>query len=155
MTSTARLDGNQLIATRYIDAEPALVWEAFTTPQHLAAFWGGNHATVAPSSVAIDLRVGGTFEIETLGADGSSHPLRFQYEIIDAPTRLVLTEPRTGMTTDIRLEPSSGGTNVVVHQRRVPPELQTEAARTGLAGILERLDHVLGRPTNDSPRRDT
>lgn len=41
MTSTARLDGNQLIATRYVDAEPALVQEAFTTPQHLAAFWGG------------------------------------------------------------------------------------------------------------------
>lgn len=149
MTSTARLDGNQLIATRYVDAEPALVWEAFTTPQHLAAFWGGNHATVPPNSVAIDLRVGGTFEIETLGADGSSHPLRFQYEIVDAPTRLVLTEPRTGITTDIRLEPSSGGTNVVVHQRRVPPELQTEAARTGLAGILERLDHALGELTND------
>jgi uncharacterized protein YndB with AHSA1/START domain len=155
VTSTARLDGNQLIATRYVDAEPALVWEAFTTPQHLAAFWGGNHATVAPGSVAIDLRVGGTFEIETLGADGSSHPLRFQYEIIDAPTRLVLSEPRTGMTTDIRLEPSSGGTNVVVHQRRVPPELQTEAARTGLAGILERLDHILRKPTNDPPGRDT
>jgi uncharacterized protein YndB with AHSA1/START domain len=155
VTSTARLDGDQLIATRYVDAEPALVWEAFTTPQHLAAFWGGNHAAVRPDSVAIDLRVGGTFEIETLGADGSRHPLRFQYEIVDAPTRLVLTEPRTGITTDIRLEPSSGGTNVVVHQQRVPPELQTEAARTGLAGILERLDHILGELTNDRQGGDT
>ena len=126
MTAKVTLDGDQLIATRYLDAEPALVWEVFTTPEHLAAFWGGDHATVPPDSVAVDLRVGGTFELETRGADGSSHPLRFRYEIVDAPTRLVLAEPRTGITTEIRLEPSGSGTTVVVHQRRLPPELQTE-----------------------------
>jgi uncharacterized protein YndB with AHSA1/START domain len=155
MTASVDLDGDQLIATRHLDAEPALVWEAFTTPEHLAAFWGGHHATVPPDSVVVDLRVGGTFEMETQGADGNRHPLRFRYEIIDAPTRLVLTEPRTGITTEIRLQPSGSGTTVVVHQRRLPPELQTERARTGLAGILERLDAVVRELTNDQWRRNT
>lgn len=155
MTARVTLDGDQLIATHYLDAEPALVWEVFTTPEHLAAFWGGDHATVPPDSVAVDLRVGGTFEMETRGADGSSHPLCFRYEIVDAPTRLVLAEPRTGITTEIRLQLSGSGTTVVVHQRRLPPELQTGRARTGLAGILERLDAVVGELTSDQRRRTT
>jgi uncharacterized protein YndB with AHSA1/START domain len=149
MTASVTLDGDQLIATRHLDAEPALVWEAFTTPEHLAAFWGGHHATVPADSVAVDLRVGGTFEMETQGADGRHHPLRFRYEIVDAPARLVLVEPNTGITTEIRLQPSGRGTTVVVHQRRLPPELQTEQARTGLAGILERLDDVVRELTSD------
>jgi uncharacterized protein YndB with AHSA1/START domain len=155
MTASVRLDGDQLIATRHLDAEPALVWEAFTTPEHLAAFWGGHHATVPPDSVVVDLRVGGTFEIETQGVDGTKHPLRFRYEIIDAPTRLVFTESRTAITTEIRVQPSGRGTTVVVHQRRLPPELQTEQARTGLAGILERLDAVVRELTSDQWRRIT
>jgi uncharacterized protein YndB with AHSA1/START domain len=153
MTTRVDLDGDQLIATRHLDAEPALVWEVFTTPEHLAAFWGGDHATVPPDSVVVDLRVGGTFELETRGADGSSHPLSFRYEIVDAPTRLVLAEPLTGLTTEIRLQPSGSGTTVVVHQRRLPPELRSEQARDGLAGILERLDAVVRELTNVQRRR--
>lgn len=155
MTTKVTLDGDQLIATRYLAAEPTLVWEVFTTPEHLAAFWGGEHATVVPDSVAVDLRVGGTFELTTCGPDGSSHPLRFRYEAVEAPSRLVLVEPRTGLVTHITLQPSGTGTTVVVHQRRLPPELQTEQARTGLAGILDRLDVVVGELTSDERRRTT
>jgi uncharacterized protein YndB with AHSA1/START domain len=153
MTASADLDGDQLIATRHLDAEPALVWEAFTTPEHLAAFWGGHHATVPPDSVAVDLRVGGAFELATEGPDGHRHRLCFRYEVVEPPTLLVLSEARTGITTEIRLAPSgsgggsSRGTTVVVHQRRLPPELRSEQARTGLAGILERLDAVVRQLT--------
>ncbi|MBB5790229.1 SRPBCC family protein [Jiangella mangrovi] len=154
MTGHVRLDGDQLIATRHLDAEPALVWEMFTTPAHLAAFWGGAHATVAPDSVAVDLRVGGTFSLQTWGPDGGSRQLSFRYEVVDPPARLVLAEPYTGITTDIRLEPTGDGTTLVVHQRRLPPELRTEQARTGLAGILDRLEAVLTARTS-TPRKGT
>lgn len=155
MTARVTLEGDRLIATRFLDAEPALVWEVFTTPAHLAAFWGGDHATVPPDSVAVDLRVGGTFQLETRGSDGSSRLLRFRYEVVDAPTHLVLAEPRTGITTEIRLRPTGGGTTVVVHQRRLPPDLRTERARTGLAGILGRLDAVVAALTGDQRRGTT
>ncbi|NUS44947.1 MAG: SRPBCC domain-containing protein [Mycobacteriaceae bacterium] len=155
MKADVTLDGDQLIATRHIDADPALVWEAFTTPEHLAAFWGGDHATVTSGSVTVDLRVGGTFQLETRGADGSRRPLRFRYEAVDAPSRLVLSESHTGLITEIRLEPSGKGTTVVVHQRKLPPELQTERARTGLAGILDRLDAVLEDLTTRDRSRTT
>jgi uncharacterized protein YndB with AHSA1/START domain len=149
MTPGVDLDGDQLIAIRHLRAELTLVWEAFTKPWHLAAFWGGHHATVPPDSVTVDLRVGGTFELQTRSADGGSRLLRFRYEVVDPPTRLVLSEPATGITTEIRLQPSRDGTTVVVHQRRLPPELQTDRARTGLAGILQRLDAVVQAITAD------
>jgi uncharacterized protein YndB with AHSA1/START domain len=149
MTARTTLDGDRLIATRHLDAPPELVWEAFTAPEQLAAFWGGDHATIAPESVTVDLRVGGSFALESRGADGCSHPLRFRYEAIDPPRRLVLAEPRTGLVTEITLEPRGSGTLVVVHQRRLPPDLQTEQARTGLAGILERLAAVVGELDDD------
>ena len=143
MTAKITFVGDELIATRYLDAEPELVWSAFTTAEHLAAFWGGDHATVTPASVSVDLRVGGSFELETRGDDGRGATLRFWYEVVEPPTRLVLTEPRTAITTEIRLEPHGAGTTVVVHQRRLPSELQTEQASAGLAGILRRLDAVV------------
>lgn len=153
MSERVDLDGDQLIATRHLDADPTLVWNVFTTPEHLAAFWGGHHATVPPDSVAVDLRVGGTFELESRNAEGNSHRLRFRYDVIDAPTRLVFTEPRTGITTEICLQPSGCGTTVVVHQRKLPPELQNERARSGLAGILERLDDLVRTLTSDQRSR--
>lgn len=143
MTEDVTLDGDQLIATRWLDAPPEVVWQLFTTPEHLAAFWGGEHAAVAPDSVVVDLQVGGWFELETVGTDGRTHRLRFRYDVIQPPALLVLLEPVTGLVTQIHLQPTSGGTTVLVHQRRLPPQLQTEQARAGLAGILRRLDVVL------------
>lgn len=143
MTASVRLDGDQLIGTRLLDADPELVWEMFTTAEHLAAFWGGDHATVPPDSVTVDLRVGGTFELETRSPDGASRLLRFEYTAVEPPARLVLLESRTGLVTEITLRPSGTGTEVLVHQRRLPPELRSEQARAGLAGVLDRLAAVV------------
>jgi uncharacterized protein YndB with AHSA1/START domain len=149
MTAEVTLNGDQLIAVRYLDAAPWLVWKVFTTPEHLAAFWGGSHAEILRSSVTVDLRVGGIFRLETVGADGCSYPLSFRYEVVDPPERLSFTEPNTGLVTEVRLEPTGTGTTVVVHQRRLPPDLQTEQARAGLAGILEQLSVVVATLASD------
>ncbi len=120
----------------------------------LAAFWGGDHATIRPGSVAVDLRVGGTFQLETVGADGCSYPLRFRYGVVDPPRLLAFSAPDSGILTEVRLEPAGAGTTVVVHQRRLPPDLRTEQARTGLSGMLDRLATVVASATTDSPRRE-
>jgi uncharacterized protein YndB with AHSA1/START domain len=144
VSATVRSDGDQLIASRHLAAGLARVWEALTAPEHLAAFWGGHHATVDADSVVVDLRVGGAFVLHTVGPDGGTHHLRFVYEVVEPPTRLVLTEPLTGITTTVGLEQTGDGTTITVHQRRVPPELRTAQARSGLAGVLDRLAAVLG-----------
>jgi uncharacterized protein YndB with AHSA1/START domain len=152
MTARVNLDGDQLIATKQVDADANVVWQAFTTPEHLAAFWGGHHAAVPPGSVSVDLRVGGTFALDTQGADGASTRLQFRYDVVEPPTRLVLTEPRSGITTEIQLQPTGSGTTVVIHQRRLPPALQTDQATTGLAGILEQLATMLRGLKHDERR---
>jgi len=87
-----------------------------------------------------------------VGADGCSYPLRFRYEVVDPPRLLVFTSPDSGIVTEVRLEPTGAGTTVVVHQRRLPPDLQSEQARAGLTGILERLAVVVAGSTADPTR---
>jgi uncharacterized protein YndB with AHSA1/START domain len=139
VSASIRRHGDELIAERQLDAPPDRVWTAFTTPEHLAAFWGGRHATVPAGSVRVDLRTGGRFTLETHAPDGRTSSLEFVYEEIEPPTLLVLREPRTGLRTSIQILASGAGSTLTVHQRLLPPELRTAEAATGLGGILDRL----------------
>lgn len=135
----AELDGDELIARRRLLVEPERVWTAFTTPASIAAFWGGSHATVPPESVTVDLRPGGEFVLDTRASSGATRRLRFVYVSVTAPHELVFDEPVTGLRTTVTIHPAAEGTNLTVHQRRLPPELQTIRAADGLASILDAL----------------
>ncbi len=138
MTS-AELRGDELIAKRHLPAEPERVWAAFTSPASIAAFWGGSHATVPSESVIVDLRPGGEFALDTRAASGATRRLRFVYVSVDAPHELVFDEPVTGLRTTINVHAVGGGTDLTVHQRRLPPELRTAQAADGIASILDAL----------------
>ncbi len=139
MTATVRLDGDELIARRTIAAPLDEVWDAFTKPEHLVCFWGGDHATVRAGSVIVDLRPGGSFELDTQASDGRSSMLRFVYDEVRAPTLLVFTERSHGIVTTLQLAEDPAGTAVTVHQRRLPPQLRTSQAANGLLTILNAL----------------
>ncbi|MBU2666205.1 SRPBCC domain-containing protein [Actinoplanes bogorensis] len=139
MTARSRRRGDELIAERHLDATPERVWTAFTTATGIAAFWGGSHAVVPPESVTVDLRPGGSFALDTLGG----RRLRFVYVGIDPPRELVFDEPVTGLRTTVSLRRSPSGTHLTVHQRKLPPELQTAQAADGLASILDALADYL------------
>jgi uncharacterized protein YndB with AHSA1/START domain len=135
----ADLDGDELIARRHLPVTPERVWTAFTTPASIAAFWGGSHATVPPESVTVDPRPGGSFALDTRAPDGATRRLRFVYVTVTEPYELVFDEPVTGLRTTVTLRPVDGGTDLTVHQRRLPPELRTAQAADGLASIMEAL----------------
>lgn len=139
MTARPRLHGDELIAQRHLRAEPERVWAAFTSPASIAAFWGGSHATVRPESVTVDLRPGGEFALDTRAPGGRTRRLRFVYVSIAAPHELVFDEPVTGLRTTVTVHPAGDGTDLTVHQRRLPPELRTAQAVDGLASILDAL----------------
>ncbi|SDY48655.1 Uncharacterized conserved protein YndB, AHSA1/START domain [Micromonospora pattaloongensis] len=139
MTASSELRGDELIAKRHLPAAPGRVWAAFTSPASIAAFWGGSHATVPPESVTVDLRPGGGFALDTRAPDGATRRLRFVYVSVSAPHELVFDEPVTGLRTTIHVRPAGGGTDLTVHQRRLPPELRTARAADGLASILDAL----------------
>lgn len=135
----AELDGDELIARRRLPATPERVWAAFTTPVGIAAFWGGSHATVVPESVTLDASPGGEFTLETRAPDGAARRLRFVYVRLIAPAELVFDEPVTGIRTTVTLRRATDGTDLTVHQRRLPRELRTDRAAEGLASILDAL----------------
>ncbi|MFY1578038.1 SRPBCC family protein [Verrucosispora sp. WMMD703] len=149
MTARSQLRGDELIASRHLPAEPDRVWVAFTSPAGIAAFWGGSHAVVPPESVVVDLRPGGEFALDTRAPDGATRRLRFVYVRVTAPHELVFDEPLTGLRTTVSLHPAGGGTELTVHQRRLPAELRTTQAADGLASILDALAAHLQQP--DAP----
>jgi uncharacterized protein YndB with AHSA1/START domain len=139
LTANTDLRADELIAERHLPAEPERVWAAFTSPASIAAFWGGSHATVPPESVTVDLRPGGAFALDTRAPDGATRRLRFVYVSIAAPHELVFDEPVTGLRTTIAIRPAGDGTDLTVHQCRLPLELRTAQAADGLASILDAL----------------
>ncbi|MGI5521141.1 SRPBCC family protein [Micromonospora sp. CA-259024] len=155
MTARAELRGDELIARRHLPAAPERVWTAFTSPGGIAAFWGGSHATVPPESVTVDLRPGGEFALDTRAPNGASRRLRFVYVSITAPHELVFDEPVTGLRTTVTVQPADDGTDLTVHQRRLPPELRSAQAANGLASILDALATHLQHDEPTSGRRTT
>lgn len=150
MTADTELRGDELIAQRHIRAEPERVWAAFTSPASIAAFWGGAHATVPPDSVTVDLCPGGGFALDTRAANGATRRLQFVYVRVAEPYELVFDEPVTGLRTTVTVRPSNGGTDLTIHQRRLPPELRTAQAANGLASILDALAAHLDHPNPPS-----
>ncbi|GAA3763353.1 SRPBCC family protein [Micromonospora maritima] len=150
MTARAERHDDELIARRRLTAGPDRVWAAFTSPASIAAFWGGSHATVPPGSVTVDPRPGGEFALDTRGPDGRTRRLRFVYVSLTPPHELVFDEPVTGLRTTVAIRPAGDGTDLTVHQRRLPLELRTDQAADGLASILDALAAHL---RDDEPSR--
>lgn len=67
-------DKRRLTLTRQCDAPRDLVWEVWTDPKHVAAWWGpfGPDQTTCD----IELKIGGLFAVMMSAPDGSEHPSR-------------------------------------------------------------------------------
>lgn len=74
---------------RVIDAPRALVWKAWTEPQHLAQWFGPKDFT-NPVCEA-DVRQGGTMRITMRSPDGTLYPMVAVYDEVVEPERLVWT----------------------------------------------------------------
>ncbi|MFI5937807.1 SRPBCC domain-containing protein [Actinoplanes sp. NPDC051494] len=147
----ADLHGDELIARRHLPADTARVWTAFTSATGIAAFWGGSHVTVPPGSVTVDLRAGGEFALDTRAPDGATRRLRFVYVSVAAPYELVFDEPVTGLRTTVTLRAAGDGTDLTIHQRRLPAELRTARAAEGLTSIIDALVAHLTQPERRNP----
>ncbi len=75
------------VISRTFDAPRELVWECFTKPERMKAWWGPKGVTVVHSEM--DLRVGGTYLYGMKNPDGSVMWGRQVYREITPPSRLV------------------------------------------------------------------
>lgn len=91
MTATAevRIEGRELIMERAFDAPRELVFEAWTTCEHLAHWWGPHGFTLPYCE--IDLRPGGGYRFVQHDQDGNAFGFRGEYREVLPPERLVYT----------------------------------------------------------------
>ncbi|ESQ74859.1 SRPBCC domain-containing protein [Asticcacaulis sp. AC402] len=74
-------EANDLILVRDFAAPRALVYQAWTDPQMLAAWWGPEGLT---TTVDVDVRPGGSLSLIMHAPDGSDYPVMGEFgEVID------------------------------------------------------------------------
>ncbi|MFF8915770.1 SRPBCC family protein [Streptomyces sp. NPDC015032] len=86
MTGSAR-EGIDI--TRILDAPRERVFEAWTIPEHFAAWYGGD-AEVPLDRVSMDVRPGGAWSL-VIVVPGTEMPFHGVYREVVAPERLVFT----------------------------------------------------------------
>jgi len=81
----------EIVMTRVVDAPPALVFEAWTSPEHLPNWMTGPEGWTMPVC-EVDLRPGGAWRFVWRRDDGSEMEMSGLYREIAPPQRLVTTE---------------------------------------------------------------
>lgn len=79
--------GREIAATRVFDAPRDLVFDAWTSPEHVAQWWGPNGFTTTTQSM--DVRPGGDWIFIMHGPDGTDYKNHIVYREVVRPERLV------------------------------------------------------------------
>jgi uncharacterized protein YndB with AHSA1/START domain len=85
----------QILITREFEAPKDLVYRAWTEPELVRRWWGGERGEV--TVVEIDLQVGGAWRCVMITGDGSEAAFRGEYREIVPNERIVSTEVYEGM----------------------------------------------------------
>ena len=117
-----------VVLRRSIDAPRAAVWDAWTSPARLAAWWGPNQFT-NPVCEA-DARPGGALFIVMRAPDGTDYPMRGAFDEVAEGERLVFTSRALGDGDRPLLE---ARTVVTLAEAGGKTELTVEAHAEGLA----------------------
>lgn len=117
------LVGREISVTRTFDAPRKVVYQAWTDPTHLAAWWGPVGFTNPVCEV--DARVGGKVRIHMKGPDGAIYPMQGVFEELVDPERIVMftsVDAADGSTqfevrTTVTLAEAEGRTTITVHAK--------------------------------------
>ena len=135
--------------SRRFNASPERVFDAWLSKE-----WGEwlGPAGCACEVVRMDARVGGSYLLRMMMADGRETDSIGTYHEIDRPHRLVLTFGGCFNAGEMRLSvtfrPDGDGTLMTLHQTGFQDEMICEGFNTGWAGAggsFDKLDRLLGR----------
>lgn len=82
-------DYKPLNIQRTIAAQRQAVWDAWTKPELFKQWFMPSPYSVA--NCTFDLRPGGQLRVDTKGPDGAIMPLVGEFNVVEAPTKLVMT----------------------------------------------------------------
>ncbi len=136
----------ELSMERVLDAPRNLVFDAWSTPQHLAHWWGPKGFTLP--SCTVEFHAGGAFRFVFRGPDGTDYPFVGKYLEVARPERIVFkgvihNTPGQEVLTTVTFEEHRGKTTLRVHQTYSFESDATRGAREGWTQTLDRLAEYL------------
>lgn len=141
----------EILITREFDAPAELLFDVWTTPEHVRNWWGWD--TDQMKVCEIDLKVGGGYRF--VAGDGERDvAFRGVYQEIDRPRRLVSTEvyepyPESESVNTLTLEENHGVTTVTILVRYQSKEARdatiASGMESGLQHSLDRVDLIVAR----------
>jgi uncharacterized protein YndB with AHSA1/START domain len=160
MNATARSDAaapeRELTIRRTFNAPRALVFRAWTEPEHLAR-WSCPRGFTSTGNQG-ELRVGGAFSAGMRSPQGTEHRLRGVYREIVPPERLVFTHcwldergtpgPETLVT--VTLTERDGRTEMTFHQGIFASVAVRDGHEQGWSSCFERLAELLAALPRDA-----
>jgi uncharacterized protein YndB with AHSA1/START domain len=133
-----------LTLVRRIKARPSIVFDALTTPEGIASWWGPDEGPVLVAET--DPRVGGHFRVRFRMVDGSEHESTGEYLEVVKPERLSMSWRWTGGAEDpgeslveIRLRAVSE-TELTLTHSRLRDEETCRSHKDGWTGALGKLE---------------
>jgi uncharacterized protein YndB with AHSA1/START domain len=135
-----------LVVRRTIRATPEQLFDAWTQPSHLKHWWGP--PGVDCTDAEVDLRLGGAYRIANRFADGSVVWITGQFEVIEAPARLVYTwrletQAFASERVTVRFEGRGELTDVIVLHERISDDAARRGHQQGWDGCLEGLEQYV------------
>jgi uncharacterized protein YndB with AHSA1/START domain len=137
-------DSFHLEMRRSIRASPQRLFEAWTTPAQLVAWWGPEG--VRCTQAEVDARPGGHYAIHNELPDGRVLVIRGAFKIVEPPHRLVYTWTVDGATgpgpveqVSVQFVARGDSTEVVVVHERILDEVVRDQHALGWTGCLEGL----------------
>lgn len=134
-----------LTLVRRIAARPSIVFDALTTPEGIAHWWGPDAGPVLFAET--DVRIGGRFKVRFQMLDGTEHESSGEYLEVNPPARLVMTWRWLGSEDDdgesrveIDLRPVDGGTELVFIHALLSSEESRKGHTEGWNGALDKLE---------------
>ena len=106
MTATSNTGTQEVTVVRTFDASRAAVWDAWTTPDRFAGWFGTPPMTTPASTVAMDVRPGGEWRATMVSEeDGSTEPFVGVYREVVEPERLVfeMQDPGNRSNPDVEV----------------------------------------------------
>ena len=141
-----------LTMTRRIAARPSIVFDALTTPEGIACWWGPDSGPVLLAET--DVRVGGRFRVRFRMLDGSEHESSGEYIEVVRPERLAMSWRWVGgedpgesrVEIDLRAIPE--GTELTFTHSRLRDEETRRSHEEGWNGALDKLERRFLASTN-------
>jgi uncharacterized protein YndB with AHSA1/START domain len=134
-----------LTLVRRIRARPSIVFDALTTPEGIACWWGPDDGPVLLAET--DPRVGGRFRVRFRMLDGSEHESSGEYLEVVPPQRLAMSWRWAGgedpgeSLVEIDLRAIAGGTKLTFTHSRLCDEETRRSHQDGWNGALDKLEH--------------